>query len=92
MQTRWRNLYPFCPPIRKFQVQCQPEPDSQSLVTSAPTRSEARRERYASAQRSHEEQRDYREGDNQTQDAGAAVLVLNHAHEAQDKPERGPQE
>ena len=45
MQTRWRNLYPFCPPIRKFQVQCQPEPDSQSLVTSAATRSEARGQR-----------------------------------------------
>jgi hypothetical protein len=45
-----------------------------------------------SAKRSHEEQPDYRQSDNQTQDAGAAVFVLNHAHEAQDQTERRPQE
>ena len=54
--------------------------------------SEAGRGRYNSAQRSDEEQRDHREGEDQTQDARAAVLVLNHADEAQDKPERGPEE
>jgi hypothetical protein len=64
----------------------------QILVTSVTTRSEVGRERYASAQCSHEEQRDYRKGEDQAQDARAAVLVLDDAHETQDKPERGPEE
>ena len=45
-----------------------------------------------SAQCSYEEQRDCREGEDQTQDAGEAVLVLNDAEDAQDEAERSPQE
>jgi hypothetical protein len=45
-----------------------------------------------SAQRSHEEQRDHTCPDNQTQDAGAAVFVLNDTYQAQNEPERRPQD
>ena len=62
------------------------------VAVDLPADSGGQRERHGSAQCSYEEQRDYREGDDQTQHASAAVLVLNHANEAQDKPERGPQE
>ena len=57
-----------------------------------PFTSEAGREGYASAQCSHEEQRDHSQTENQTQDAGAAVLLLDDTHQAQNDPERCPQE